>query len=629
MWIRTSVPNIVAMRYDQRTGAPCSGRAGLGKMPSPATDLQSTILSRRTRSPRLLCAPSTAGGLPEPAPTWSVKDAEKLYNIARLGPGLFPRERGWPRGRPPRPDARAGHRPLPARARPERPGHRFPLLLRFSRHPQGPHPAALRWSSAGPSPSTATRAATPASTRSRSTSSGTWSRRSSQFGAEHGVGLECGSKPELQAVLGPGGADRPSDRLQRLQGRGVHAPRPDGPAARPPGLHRAGAAGGARRRAPRGRRDGRRSRCWGCGSSWPRKGRAAGPRAAGSAPSSASAPPSCSGCSSGSRHAAAPDCLKLVHFHLGSQITDIRYIKAGLEEIGRYYVEIREMGFDLTDVDVGGGLGVDYDGSRSTRPGQHELHPPRVRRRRRLPARQHLPAERHADAEPDLRVGPGPHGAPLAAAGECHRRRGDDRDPVAGPPGRPAAAAGRAQGEPRVAHAGSGGGGRSTTPSFAKERLQELFASDAITLRDMADIEEYYLATLNAIAAMIGPDKAAYPEIVGHLEAALVDRYFCNFSVFQSLPDNWAIDQLFPIMPIHRLDEQPSRRGTLQDITCDSDGVIDRFAGGRRGKPCPRAPSLAGRGALHPRHLPHGGLPGDPGRPAQPLRRHQRRARAS
>ncbi len=64
-----------------------------------------------------------------------------------------------------------------------------------------------------------------------------------------------------------------------------------------------------------------------------------------------------------------------------------------------------------------------------------------------------------------------------------------------------------------------------------------------------------------------------------------MDRYFCNFSVFQSLPDNWAIDQLFPIMPIHRLDEQPTRRGTMQDITCDSDGVIDRFAGGRKGKP--------------------------------------------
>jgi arginine decarboxylase len=121
--------------------------------------------------------------------------------------------------------------------------------------------------------------------------------------------------------------------------------------------------------------------------------------------------------------------------------------------------------------------------------------------------------------------------------------------------------------------------------AFAKERLQELFASDAITLRDMADIEEYYLATLNRIAVLIAPDKAAYPEITSHIDATLVDRYFLNFSVFQSLPDNWAIDQIFPIMPIHRLNEDPSRRGTLQDITCDSDGVIDLFAGGRRGKP--------------------------------------------
>jgi len=121
---------------------------------------------------------------------------------------------------------------------------------------------------------------------------------------------------------------------------------------------------------------------------------------------------------------------------------------------------------------------------------------------------------------------------------------------------------------------------------FAKEKAQELFASDAITLKELADIEEYYLATMNAMVKLIASDKSAYPEIQAHLEATLVDRYFCNFSVFQSLPDNWAIDQLFPIVPIHRLTEEPTRRGTLQDITCDSDGVIDRFAGGRRGKPC-------------------------------------------
>ena len=71
----------------------------------------------------------------------------------------------------------------------------------------------------------------------------------------------------------------------------------------------------------------------------------------------------------------------------------------------------------------------------------------------------------------------------------------------------------------------------------------------------MADIDQYYLATMNGIAALIAHDRASYPEIVNHLEATLVDRYFCNFSVFQSLPDNWAIDQIFPIMPVHRLDE--------------------------------------------------------------------------
>src|ERR1051325_2124188 len=82
----------------------------------------------------------------------------------------------------------------------------------------------------------------------------------------------------------------------------------------------------------------------------------------------------------------------------------------------------------------------------------------------------------------------------------------------------------------------------------------------------------------------MGEERAQFPEIAAHIDAELVDRYFCNFSLFQSLPDNWAIDQLFPIMPIHRLSEQPTRRGTIQDVTCDSDGVIDRFAGGRKGK---------------------------------------------
>lgn len=279
------------------------------------------------------------------------------------------------------------------------------------------------------------------------------------------------------------------------------------------------------------------------------------------------------------------DLLKLVHFHLGSQITDIRFVKAGLEEIGRYYVEIREMGFDLSHVDVGGGLGVDYEGSRTTRPAsmnyttreyandvvyllgsvckQFGQPMPHIisESGRALTAHHALLLINVTDVEaltepviPTLREDPP---AVLVELRENLESLSLDR-------------------VEEVFH----------DAVFAKERLQELFASDAITLRDMADIDQYYLSTLNAIASLIGHDRPSYPEIVNHLEATLVDRYFCNFSVFQSLPDNWAIDQIFPIMPVHRLDEEPMRRGTLQDITCDSDGVIDRFAGGRKGKPC-------------------------------------------
>jgi arginine decarboxylase len=83
----------------------------------------------------------------------------------------------------------------------------------------------------------------------------------------------------------------------------------------------------------------------------------------------------------------------------------------------------------------------------------------------------------------------------------------------------------------------------------------------------------------------VNRDRDEFDEILTELDATLVDRYFCNFSLFQSLPDSWAIDQLFPIMPIHRLDEEPERRGTLQDVTCDSDGKIDRFVGDKNGRP--------------------------------------------
>ncbi|HUG28293.1 MAG TPA: biosynthetic arginine decarboxylase [Gemmatimonadales bacterium] len=279
------------------------------------------------------------------------------------------------------------------------------------------------------------------------------------------------------------------------------------------------------------------------------------------------------------------DLLRLIHFHLGSQITDIRYIKAGLEEIGRYYTELRGMGFDITHVDVGGGLGVDYDGSRTTRSASMNyttreyandvvytlgtvcrnqgLPMPALisESGRALTAHHSLLLVNVTDVESqDVRGAPGLRDDPHPLLVELK----DNLDTLT--PDR----------VEEVFH----------DAIFAKERAQELFASGVFSLRDKADAEQFYLVTMNALKGLIAEDKGAHPEITSHLEAVLVDRYFCNFSVFQSLPDNWAIEQIFPVMPVHRLNQEPTRRGTLQDITCDSDGVIDLFAGGRRGKPC-------------------------------------------
>ncbi|HKV72978.1 MAG TPA: biosynthetic arginine decarboxylase [Gemmatimonadales bacterium] len=278
------------------------------------------------------------------------------------------------------------------------------------------------------------------------------------------------------------------------------------------------------------------------------------------------------------------DLLKLVHFHLGSQITDIQFLKTALEEIGRYYVALRKMGFDLTHVDVGGGLAVDYDGSRSTRPASmnysiREYAEDVVYTLGRLCEAEGVPVP-HLISESGRAI-TAHHALLLINVTDVESQ--SDLD-VPALPKKPhpllvemkenldSIAPDRLE---EVHH----------DATFGKAKARELFASGVLNLRDRATAEQLYLCTMNALARTIGDDKAAHSEIVADVDSILVDRYFCNFSVFQSLPDNWAIDQLFPIMPIHRLLEAPTRRGTLQDITCDSDGVIDRFAGGRKGKP--------------------------------------------
>ena len=282
------------------------------------------------------------------------------------------------------------------------------------------------------------------------------------------------------------------------------------------------------------------------------------------------------------------DILKLIHFHLGSQITDIRYIKAGLQEVSRYYAELRGLGVDITHVDVGGGLGVDYDGSGSTSQAsvnytlqeyaddviytiaeacrEHELPMPHIisESGRALTAHHALlllsviDVESVADnAVPELNE---EHHTLLheMAADYASLSKRISRKRVR-----------------EVYH----------DATFDKERAQELFNSGVLSLRDRAIAEQIYLSTIATVVRIAQKERDEYSDIIDDLEATMVDRYFCNFSLFQSLPDSWAIDQLFPIMPIHRLTEEPVRRGTLQDVTCDSDGKIDRFVGDKNGRP--------------------------------------------
>src|SRR5256714_3188682 len=237
------------------------------------------------------------------------------------------------------------------------------------------------------------------------------------------------------------------------------------------------------------------------------------------------------------------DILKLIHFHLGSQITDIRYIKAGLQEVARYYAELRGLGVDITHVDVGGGLGVDYDGSGSTSQAsvnytlqeyaddviytlaeacrEHELPMPHIisESGRALTAHHALlllsviDVESQADnAVPELTE---EHHTLLheMAADYASVSKRVSRKRVR-----------------EVYH----------DATFDKERAQELFNTGVLSLRDRAVGEQIYLATISAVARIAQKDRDEYSDIIDDLEANLVDRYFCNFSLFQSLPDSLA-----------------------------------------------------------------------------------------
>jgi arginine decarboxylase-like protein len=152
-----------------------------------------------------------------------------------------------------------------------------------------------------------------------------------------------------------------------------------------------------------------------------------------------------------------------------------------------------------------------------------------------------------------------------------------------------------------------------------------LFSGGYLPLDQRCLAENLYWAILVKLKKLVAQMDDVPEDLLG-LDDAMADTYFCNFSLFQSCPDSWAIKQLFPVMPIHRLNTPPTTHAVLGDITCDSDGKIDTFIDRRDVK---RTLPLhkRQRRAVLPRRVPHGGLPGDPGRSPQPLRRHARRAR--
>ena len=275
------------------------------------------------------------------------------------------------------------------------------------------------------------------------------------------------------------------------------------------------------------------------------------------------------------------DSLRLIHFHIGSQITKIRRIQTALREAAQFYVQLHKMGYNVDFVDCGGGLGVDYDGTRSPSSessinytmqeyvndciytfveaaNQNEIeHPNIITESGRSLAAHHsvlvidvletasLP-EMDEDFEPQE---------------DAHRLVKD------------------------LYEIWDNLNQRTMLEDWhdaeqIRDEALDLFSHGIIDLKTRAEVESMYWSVCREINILAKRMKHVPEELRG-LDKILADKYFCNFSLFQSLPDSWAIDQLFPIVPIQRLNERPNRSATLQDITCDSDGKIANFVTNR------------------------------------------------
>jgi arginine decarboxylase len=269
-------------------------------------------------------------------------------------------------------------------------------------------------------------------------------------------------------------------------------------------------------------------------------------------------------------------CFKLLHFHIGSQVPDILTVKKAVQEAARIYAKLHKMGFPISYLDVGGGLGVDYDGSRSafnssTNYTLQEYANDVVYYIGDVCNAENVP---HPDIVSESGRALVAHHSVLIVEvfGAIEKTRpggflkfGDKEHPLV----RELLDIKKSLGESSKLEAYHDALER-------REDAQHMFTLGVLDLPDKAKIEDlYWQISRDVVESYKG--QAYVPEEIRQLEDSLGDQYLCNFSVFQSLLDHWALDQLFPIMPVARLNDRPTREGTLVDITCDSDGQVDKF----------------------------------------------------
>ena len=275
------------------------------------------------------------------------------------------------------------------------------------------------------------------------------------------------------------------------------------------------------------------------------------------------------------------DCLKLIHFHIGSQVTKIRRIKTALREASQFYVQLHSMGFNVEFVDIGGGLGVDYDGTRSSNSEGSVNYSIQEYVNDSISTLVDV-SDKNGIPHPNIITESGRaltahHSVLIFEVLETATLpEWDDEEEIA-----PDAhelvqelySIWDSLNQNKMLEAWH-------DAQQIREEALDLFSHGIVDLKTRAQIERLYWSITREINQIAGGLKHAPDEFRG-LSKLLADKYFCNFSLFQSLPDSWAIDQIFPIMPIQRLDEKPERSATLQDITCDSDGKIANFVSTR------------------------------------------------